>query len=81
MHVKCFAGDFAVLLKAGMTMRQALVYNMVSSALCFAGMAIGVAIGNVESAIAWIFAATAGIFLYIALVDMVNMAKDLISLQ
>jgi len=63
-------GDFAVLLKAGMTIRQALVYNMVSSALCFAGMAIGVAIGNVESAISWIFAATAGIFLYIALVDM-----------
>lgn len=63
-------GDFAVLLKAGMTIRQALVYNIISSVLCFFGMAIGVVIGNMESTTNWIFSVTAGIFLYIALVDM-----------
>ncbi|KAK3106462.1 hypothetical protein FSP39_020518 [Pinctada imbricata] len=63
-------GDFAVLLRAGMTVRQALVYNCVSSVLAFIGMVIGVLIGNVGSASLWIFAMIGGMFLYIALVDM-----------
>lgn len=66
------SGDLAVLLKAGMTIRHALVCNVISSVLCFAGMTIGVSVGKMESVTEWIFAATAGIFLYIALVDMVS---------
>lgn len=34
-------------------------------------MVIGVILGNVESWTSWIFCATAGIFIYVALVDMV----------
>ncbi|XP_022258730.1 zinc transporter ZIP10-like isoform X2 [Limulus polyphemus] len=64
-------GDFAMLLKAGMTVKQALLYNGLSSILCFLGMVIGVTLGNVSSANEWIFAGAAGMFLYIALVDMV----------
>ncbi|XP_048238232.1 zinc transporter ZIP10-like [Haliotis rufescens] len=63
-------GDFAVLLQAGMSVKQALVYNCVSSVLCFLGMIFGVALGNVGEASLWIFACIAGTFLYIALVDM-----------
>ncbi|XP_023225729.1 zinc transporter foi-like [Centruroides sculpturatus] len=63
-------GDFAMLLKAGMTVKQALLYNGLSSILCFVGMLIGVALGNVQSATLWVFAGAAGMFLYIALVDM-----------
>ncbi|XP_064644546.1 zinc transporter ZIP6-like isoform X2 [Lineus longissimus] len=63
-------GDFAVLLKAGMTAKQALFYNLLSSVLAFLGMIIGVCVGNISSASFWIFAMTAGMFLYIALVDM-----------
>ncbi|XP_064644191.1 zinc transporter ZIP10-like [Lineus longissimus] len=63
-------GDFAVLLHAGMSVKQALVYNGVSSILCFFGMLIGVSIGNMAGASLWIFSLTAGMFLYIALVDM-----------
>lgn len=63
-------GDFAMLLKTGMSAKQALFYNGVSSVLCFLGMAIGIALGNLTSATKWIFAATAGMFVYIALVDM-----------
>ncbi|XP_046575341.1 zinc transporter ZIP10-like isoform X2 [Haliotis rubra] len=63
-------GDFAVLLQAGMSVKQAIVYNCVSSLLCFFGMVIGVLIGNVGQASLWIFACIAGTFLYIALVDM-----------
>jgi len=63
-------GDFAVLLQAGMSIKQAIFYNIVSSILCFLGLVIGVAIGNIESANQWIFALVAGMFIYIALADM-----------
>lgn len=64
-------GDFAVLLKAGMSFKQALFYNLLSSVLCLMGSALGVWLGNTEHASRWIFAAAAGMFLYIALVDMI----------
>uniref|UniRef100_A0A8C9RDX0 Solute carrier family 39 member 10 n=1 Tax=Scleropages formosus TaxID=113540 RepID=A0A8C9RDX0_SCLFO len=64
-------GDFAVLLKAGMSVKQAIAYNLLSALMAYVGMLIGTAVGqytyNVTS---WIFAATAGMFLYVALVDM-----------
>ncbi|XP_061182838.1 zinc transporter ZIP6-like [Saccostrea echinata] len=63
-------GDFAVLLRAGMTVKQAIIYNCVSSVLGFCGMIIGVLIGNFGTSTLWIFAAIGGIFLYIAFVDM-----------
>lgn len=65
-------GDFAVLLKAGMPARQAIYYNILSSILSFLGMCIGILIGETPEATSWIFAIAAGLFIYIALVDMVN---------
>ena len=65
-------GDFAMLLRAGMSAKQAIIYNCLSSILCFIGMLIGVAIGNIHEASNWIFAIVGGMFLYIALVDMVS---------
>ena len=56
-----FAGDFAMLLKAGMSIKQAIFYNVLSSVLAFIGMV---------TVTPWVFTATAGI-LYVALVDMV----------
>lgn len=64
-------GDFAVLLKAGMSAKQAVFYNLLSSVLCFFGMCLGIVLGNTETASQWIFAVAAGMFLYIALVDMI----------
>uniref|UniRef100_UPI00358FDA45 zinc transporter ZIP6-like n=1 Tax=Myxine glutinosa TaxID=7769 RepID=UPI00358FDA45 len=64
-------GDFAVLLKAGMTVRQAIVYNLLSASLGYLGMIIGTAVGQYTHTVTlWIFAITAGMFLYVALVDM-----------
>ncbi len=86
-------GDFAMLLKAGMSVKQAIFYNILryfekvfvcfnfentafkflnlfSSFLAFLGMVIGVVLGNVEHLTPWIFMGTAGIFMYVALVDM-----------
>ncbi|XP_052005028.1 zinc transporter ZIP10-like isoform X2 [Xyrauchen texanus] len=64
-------GDFAVLLKAGMSVKQAIVYNVLSALMAYAGMVIGTAVGQYTyNVTGWIFAVTAGMFLYVALVDM-----------
>merc|ERR1712192_40363 len=64
-------GDFAMLMKAGVTIKQAVFYNIISSVLSFIGMVIGLLLGTISDVTPWIFSATAGIFLYVALVDMV----------
>lgn len=62
-----------MLLKAGMTVRQAIVYNLLSAMMAYVGMLIGTAVGQYANNITlWIFAVTAGMFLYVALVDMVR---------
>lgn len=63
-------GDFAVLLSAGMTMRQALLYNFLSACTCYLGLALGIILGEFEAS-QYIFAIAGGMFLYISLVDMV----------
>ncbi|KAG8599106.1 hypothetical protein GDO81_002878 [Engystomops pustulosus] len=64
-------GDFAVLLKAGMNVNQAIVYNLLSAMMAYVGMLLGTAVGQYANDITlWIFAITAGMFLYVALVDM-----------
>lgn len=65
-------GDFAVLLKAGMSAKKAVYYNVLSSVLSFFGMVVGIIVGDTPEASAWIFACAAGMFIYIALVDMVS---------
>ncbi|XP_033638692.1 zinc transporter ZIP12-like isoform X3 [Asterias rubens] len=64
-------GDFAVLLNSGLTFRQALGFNFLSATMAFIGLCIGIplAAGNAEAR-QWIFAVAAGMFLYVALVDM-----------
>lgn len=65
-------GDFAVLLKAGMSVRQAILYNLLSALMGYLGMITGILIGHyAENVAMWIFALTAGLFLYVSLVDMV----------
>ncbi|KFM82264.1 Zinc transporter ZIP14, partial [Stegodyphus mimosarum] len=65
-------GDFAVLLSAGMTMRQALLYNFLSAITCYLGLVIGILLGDLAEGAPYIFALAAGMFLYIALVDMMG---------
>lgn len=54
-----------------MTIKQAMICNLISSFLCLLGVLVGLAIGSAHNTAPWIFAATGGMFLYIALVDMV----------
>uniref|UniRef100_A0A182JF84 Uncharacterized protein n=1 Tax=Anopheles atroparvus TaxID=41427 RepID=A0A182JF84_ANOAO len=64
-------GDFAVLLKAGMSAKEAVYYNLLSSLLSLLGMVVGIIVGHQPEASSWIFALAAGMFLYIAMVDMI----------
>ena len=60
-----------MLMKAGMTIKQAIFYNIVSSVLSFIGKVLGILLGTISDVTPWIFSLTAGIFLYVTLVDMV----------
>ena len=66
-------GDFFILLSTGMSWYAALFFNFVSALTAILGLFVGVAIGTAsETATSWILALAAGIFIYIALVDMVS---------
>lgn len=66
-------GDFAMLLQAGLPFRQLLLLSLVSGVLGLGGAALGVglSLGPVPLT-PWVFGVTAGVFLYVALVDMVR---------
>ena len=61
-----------MLLDAGMTVRQAVVYNFLSACTCYLGLALGILIGDFTESTSFVFALAAGMFLYISLVDMVS---------
>ncbi len=64
-------GDFAVLLSAGMSVKTALLANFLSACSCFIGLVFGILISEIDDVNLWIFAATGGFFIYIALTNMV----------
>lgn len=63
-------GDFAVLIASGMSVRQAVGYNFLSACTCYLGLIIGIWLGDMGPT--YIFALAGGMFLYIALVDMMS---------
>ncbi|XP_052062567.1 zinc transporter ZIP12-like isoform X1 [Mytilus californianus] len=63
-------GDFAVLITSGLSFWQAILANLFSSLTAFIGFFIGVQVASYATAVNWIYAVTAGNFLYISLVDM-----------
>ncbi|XP_039615115.1 metal cation symporter ZIP8 [Polypterus senegalus] len=72
-------GDFIILLNAGMSIPQAMFFNLLSACSCYFGLILGIIIGNNFSPNI-IFALAGGMFLYIALADMFpelnNILKD-----
>ncbi|XP_037551215.1 metal cation symporter ZIP8 [Nematolebias whitei] len=62
-------GDFVILLNAGMSIPQAIFFNLLSSVSCYLGLVLGILLGSNFAPNA-IFAIAGGMFLYIALTDM-----------
>ena len=66
-------GDYAILLKSGIHWCTALFFNFCCSLTSVFGFFIGVAISSYsDEANGWILAIAAGLFIYIALVDLVR---------
>nr|XP_046269074.1 metal cation symporter ZIP8 [Scatophagus argus] len=62
-------GDFVILLSAGMSVPQAIFFNLLSAVSCYVGLVFGILLGSNFTPNA-IFAIAGGMFLYIALADM-----------
>ncbi|XP_061463115.1 zinc transporter ZIP4 [Rhineura floridana] len=63
-------GDFAALLHAGLSVKRALLLNFVSALTAFIGLYIALSVTTGEEFEAWIFTVATGLFLYVALCDM-----------
>ena len=67
-------GDYAILLKSGIHWFTALFFNFCCSLTSVFGFFIGVAISAYsDQANGWILSLAAGLFIYIALVDLVSL--------
>lgn len=60
------------MLHAGLSVPRALLLNLVSALTAFAGLYVALALGVGEESEAWILAVAIGLFLYVALCDMVR---------
>lgn len=65
-------GDFAILVHGGLTVRRALLFNLLSALVAVAGVGIAVLVGSrVEGFSAALLPITAGSFIYIAAADLI----------
>ncbi|CAH8563876.1 unnamed protein product [Schistosoma rodhaini] len=63
-------GDIAVLLRSGLTVPMAMLFNFVSACTAYIGLFIGLSVGDLNDVAPYVFALTGGFFMYIALADM-----------
>ena len=67
-------GDYVILLSTGLSWYTALLLNFISALTAVIGFFIGVAISTTSEEVnGWILAFAAGLFIYIALVDLVSL--------
>ncbi|KAI0979778.1 hypothetical protein GJ496_010305 [Pomphorhynchus laevis] len=72
-EIPCEIGDFAVFMKSGLSLSQALFFNFTSSVTNYLGIIIGFMISASINMRSWIYGVAAGMFIYISLgVLMIN---------
>ncbi|XP_069117374.1 metal cation symporter ZIP8-like [Argopecten irradians] len=64
-------GDIAILLHSGMSIKKALLTNCLAALSIYIGLIIGILVGENTDANTYIFAFAGGLFVYIALADMI----------
>eukprot|EP01120_Amphizonella_sp_Union-15-10_P004415 TRINITY_DN15048_c0_g1_i1.p1 TRINITY_DN15048_c0_g1~~TRINITY_DN15048_c0_g1_i1.p1 ORF type:complete len:442 (-),score=70.81 TRINITY_DN15048_c0_g1_i1:36-1361(-) len=70
-------GDFAILLHAGFSKRDALLFNFLSATIAIVGTVIGLSLGeDASKSEKWLLAIVTGGFLYIGLADMLPEIAD-----
>ena len=68
-------GNFAILISAGFSWYVALLINFMLATTSLVGFFLGVAVGTESHASTqWILALSVGLFLYVALVDLVSLS-------
>jgi solute carrier family 39 (zinc transporter), member 12 len=70
--IKDELGNYAELVKCGFSHYQALFFNFLSATTCIIGFYIGVTISTDPAVSKWILTITIGLFLYMSLVELVN---------
>ncbi|CAH1797014.1 unnamed protein product [Owenia fusiformis] len=64
-------GDYAILLSAGMKPCKAMLFNFLQSSCNLLGFIGGMFLGEKEGAAGWMYAVAAGMFVYLAYIEMV----------
>ena len=72
MFLVAVTGDIALLLASGMGIKEALAYNGLYAVLSYIGLVLGIVLSETTNAAPWIFSVAGGMFLYLALVDIVS---------
>ncbi|KAL7678074.1 hypothetical protein ACOME3_004302 [Neoechinorhynchus agilis] len=77
-ELPCELGDFAVFIKSGLSLRTAILFNVVSASTNYIGLIVGILISGFEQRVhSWIYCIAGGMFLYISLGVMLVEMRDI----